>query len=115
MDRDYGPPIPPTKNFLDASVYLLPALMIFYLLRNMVYSMQSFVSGIFYQEAPKGKFCMKQNITSVYEDHHIQYKTMALVSIFLYGVGLVFFLHQSFKIKYSDLDIEWKCPKKNIF
>ena len=42
---------------------------------------------------------MKLNITSDTE-HYIQYKTMALMSWFLYGVAFVFFLHQSFKKKY---------------
>ena len=90
-------------------------LLMIYFWRNMVFSMENYFSGLYYQEAPKGKFCMKQDITSVYEDHHIQYKTMALVSIFLYGVGFVFFLHQSYKIKYSNSNIERLCPKKNIF
>ena len=49
-----------------------------------------------------GKFCMKTNITSGYEnfmEFTVQPKVTTAISVLIYGLFITFFLHSSLKAK----------------
>ena len=74
----------------------------FWNFRTPVYAIKTLKNGNYYQEFLMGKFCMKTNITSGYEnfmEFTVQPKVVTAISVLIYGLFITFFLHSSLKAK----------------